>query len=74
MVLKSSELEKKTHFPHDKMLIFRQKTADFLDLTLFQDFIFLNIMIGLFLVSFADDYFATLQPMYLLDLNISKVK
>lgn len=52
---------------------YRNKLIDFLNLNLLKDLIFLNIIMGFFFVSFSEDYFLTLQPLYLIDINISKV-
>lgn len=54
-------------------LIFRQKVSDFLHLALLKDFVYVNISLGVTLAIFSGGFFYALQPMYLYELNISKV-
>lgn len=51
----------------------RQKVVDFLDLTLFNDLIYVNIALGMSFALYSDTAFFTLQPMYLFQLGFSKV-
>lgn len=55
------------------LLTSRQKFVDILDLTLLKDVVYVNIISGLTFAHLADAYFAILLPMYLSELNISKV-
>lgn len=58
---------------HEIRLIFRKKISEFLHLTLLKDIVYVNISIGITLALFAEGIFYTLLPMYLYELNISKV-
>ncbi|XP_031626281.1 uncharacterized protein LOC116342706 isoform X2 [Contarinia nasturtii] len=49
-----------------------QKVVDFLDLTLFNDLIYVNIALGCGFALYSDTAFFTLQPMYLFELGFSK--
>lgn len=55
------------------LLFFRRKVVDILDLTLLKDVVYVNIVSGLTFAHLADAYFSILLPMYLSELNISKV-
>lgn len=50
-----------------------QKVVDFLDLGLLNDFIYVNIVLGVSFALYSDTSFFTLQPMYLFELGFSKV-
>lgn len=50
-----------------------QKVVDFLDLGLLNDFIYVNIVLGISFALYSDTSFFTLQPMYLFELGFSKV-
>lgn len=50
-----------------------QKIVDFLDLTLFKDPIYLNIILGNTFALYSDSAFFTLLPMYLFTLGFEKV-
>lgn len=50
----------------------RQKVVDFLDLTLFNDLVYVNIALGMSFALYSDTAFFTLQPMYLFELGFSK--
>lgn len=50
-----------------------QTIVDFLDLTLLNDSIYLNIVLGLSFALYSDMAFFTLQPMYLFEIGYSKV-
>lgn len=51
-----------------------QKVVDFLDLGLLNDFIYVNIVLGISFALYSDTSFFTLQPMYLFELGFSKVR
>lgn len=50
-----------------------QMVVDFLDLTLLNDFVYVNIVLGISFALYSDVAFFTLQPMYLFHLGYSKV-
>lgn len=52
---------------------FRKKVINFLDLTLFGDLIYVNIVMGISFGLYADNAFFTLLPMYLYELGFVKV-
>lgn len=53
--------------------IFRKKIADYLDLSLLKDFVYLNIALGISFALCSDGVFFTLQPMYMYQIGFSKV-
>lgn len=50
-----------------------QMVVDFLDLTLLNDLVYVNIVLGISFALYSDVAFFTLQPMYLFHLGYSKV-
>lgn len=50
-----------------------QKIVNLLDLTLFQDPVYVNIVIGISFVIYSDNAFFTILPMYLFELGFDKV-
>lgn len=50
-----------------------QMVIDFLDLTLLNDLVYVNIVLGISFALYSDVAFFTLQPMYLFELGFSKV-
>lgn len=48
--------------------------VDFLDLTLLKDMIYVNMVLGVSFALYSDVAFFTLQPLYLFDLEYSKVR
>lgn len=68
---------KKSQFSLDMdlgfFLIFRRKVVDFLDLTLLEDFVYVNIVLGISFALYSDTSFFTIQPMYLFELGFAKV-
>lgn len=46
---------------------------DFLDLTLLNDLIYVNIVLGISFALYSDTSFFTIQPMYLFELGFTKV-
>lgn len=66
---------KSTKFPFIRLkCIFRKKLVDLLDLTLFNDWIYVNILIGITIALFSEDSFSVLLPLYLLDEGFTKEK
>lgn len=59
---------------HNKIFLFRQTVAEFLDLTLLKDLVFDNIVFGMALAFFADLTFFTLEPLFLVKNHLSKVR
>lgn len=53
---------------------FREKIVEFLDLSLLQELIYVNICIGMAFALFSDVSFFTIQPVYLQELKFTKVK
>lgn len=53
--------------------ILRKKVVDFLDLTLLKDPVYVNISLGISFALYSDMSFFAIQPLYLLELNFSKV-
>lgn len=53
--------------------IYRQKVVDFLDLTVLNDLIYVNMALGTSFALYSDNTFFTLQPMYLFELGFSRV-
>lgn len=56
----------------NQILSHRQKVVDFLDLTLFNDLIYVNIVFGMSFALYSDTAFFTLQPLYLFELGFTK--
>lgn len=54
--------------------IYRQKVVDFLDLTVLNDIIYVNMALGTSFALYSDNTFFTLQPMYLFELGFSRVR
>lgn len=50
-----------------------QMVVDFLDLTLLNDLVYVNIVLGISFALYSDVAFFTLQPLYLFNLGYSKV-
>lgn len=55
------------------ILASREKIVDFLDLTLLQELVYVNICIGMSFALFSDVSFFTIQPVYLEELKFTKV-
>lgn len=49
-----------------------KQVVDFLDLTLFSDLIYLNMVLGMSFAMYSDTAFFTLQPLYMFELGFSK--
>lgn len=55
------------------IFFFRQTVAEFFDLTLLKDLVYVNIIFGLALTFFSDLTFFTLEPLFLDKKHLSKV-
>lgn len=53
---------------------FRKKVINYLDLTLFKDLIYVNMVLGISFGLYSDNTFFTLLPMYLYEIGFPKVQ